>query len=295
MKKIFIICAIGLLPLVALADQNPIKMTTFFPAPYAAFSRLNALNTGAGFDTNEGLVVGLSSSPNCKLSLGCNEVSSNPLDTPQTVVSSGDLYLNGEDGKLVIEATDAITVGSSSSQYGEKKLQFKKNAHIGTFFNLISANFGTANINTLKIGNMAFPSCKAASGASGQGKMQWQELTLQVDGQSANSRKGYFLTCGSGTPCDPNCFKWVWSQEDALGPETSCTHIQCSAAYDLWQGKPCENLGEVQGNMRCCEGTGQSAMLFLYEVTCEKACDCGGNGGGSGGGSIGVVPGSDDN
>lgn len=290
MKKILIICAIGLLPLVALADQNPIKMTTFFPAPYAAFSRLNALNTGGGFWTDEGLVVGLSSSPNCKLSLGCNEVSSNPLATSQTVVSSGDLYLNGEDDKLVIEATGAITVGSSSSQYDEKELQFKKNAHIGTFFNfLISANFGTARINTLKIGNMAFPSCRVASGASGPGKMQWRKLTLQVDGQSANSRKGYFLTCGSGTPCDPNCFKWVVTEEKVIGPESHCTFTQCSAEYNYWQDRQCGNLGEVQ-LVYCCDGTGPSAVSFLYYVTCKEACDCGGNGGGSGGG-IGVVPG----
>ena len=101
MKKLLTIC-LTLVPCVLMAAANKIKMVTYFPVPYVAYSRVSA----------DQMDIGLTQA--CSMKLGCEESPQPPLKTPAVNVQSGKLELNGGLGIL----GNTIGLGAENSTTG---------------------------------------------------------------------------------------------------------------------------------------------------------------------------------
>ena len=84
MKKLLTIC-LTLAPCALMAATNKIKMVSYFPVPYVAYSRVSAGQ----------MDVGLTSA--CSMKLGCSE-SQSPLVTPKVNVQSGKMSEGSREG-----------------------------------------------------------------------------------------------------------------------------------------------------------------------------------------------------
>ncbi len=190
------------IPLRAQAVQDPVRMVTFFPAPYVAYSTLdvtNSLDIGAG---NAGrLVIGSADMP---------AGPANPIlefTTSQQVQTRGSIVL--ENGTLQfpqvlsINSTGvpngtqpSMTLGDPADPTGSSAavMAFRSSLAINHVYGLTSFYADNLKVQTLKLFGKNFPSCKDKNGT---GKMAWETLSLGPDEPSY-----LFLTCAMNE-CQP--------------------------------------------------------------------------------------------
>ena len=189
MKHIFIVLSLLPVPLLA-AAENKIKMVTYFPVPYVAYSKINA---------SKQLDVGLTSA--CEMNLGCSESGAlgiRPLQATTVNLNRGKLDLNTASA---VKSTD-VMLGSGS---GEANIDFIQNLRIGTLNNGYSLEAADMTVDELKLfashmksGGEKFPSC-AATGASGAPQVSWQKVKLK-------KAEEVYLVCGNPgevSKCEP--------------------------------------------------------------------------------------------
>lgn len=171
MKKLLTIC-LTLVPCVLMAAANKIKMVTYFPVPYVAYSRVSA----------DQMDIGLTQA--CSMKLGCEESPQPPLKTPAVNVQSGKLELNGGLGIL----GNTIGLGTVNSTTGH--LAFSNvRINAGTMESINNAE--TMTVTELNLFNRAFPSCNEANSES-NGQVSWQMLEL-----NGASNQELYLVCGT--------------------------------------------------------------------------------------------------
>ena len=191
MKKfLFALCAFALaLPSVA-ADNNNIKMVTYFPVPYASYGDLGVTGTcdvglmgQCKLDAGEGLKVAKASSDSRALNTGSIIVRKGTLGlTPQTSVALGTQLTAGSGtGTGVLEFSHDLAVTSINSSRLAKAQAMNE-----------------AQMTSLNMYGHAFPTCDADDH-----EISWKSLTL-------GNKTGVFLVCGAGeeaprTPCPNSC------------------------------------------------------------------------------------------
>ena len=186
MKRIFIALSLLCVPLLVFSE-NKIKMVTYFPVPYVAYSKINA---------SKQLDIGLTSA--CEMNLGCSESGAlgiRPLQATTVNLNRGKLDLNTA---AAVKSTN-VTLGSGS---GEANIDFSTNLRIGTLNNGYSLEAADMTVDELKLfashmksGGEKFPSC-AATGASGAPQVSWQKVKLK-------KAEEVYLVCG--TPEESVC------------------------------------------------------------------------------------------
>ena len=103
MKRIFIALSVLCVPLLVFSE-NKIKMVTYFPVPYVAYSKINA---------SKQLDIGLTSA--CEMNLGCSESGAlgiRPLQATTVNLNRGKLDLNTASA---VKSTN-VTLGSGSGE-----------------------------------------------------------------------------------------------------------------------------------------------------------------------------------
>ena len=185
MKRIFIALSVLCVPLLVFSE-NKIKMVTYFPVPYVAYSKINA---------SKQLDIGLTSA--CEMNLGCSESGAlgiRPLQATTVNLNRGKLDLNTA---AAVKSTN-VTLGSGS---GEVNIDFATNLRIGTLNNGYSLEAADMTVDELKLfashmhaGGEKFPSC-AATGASGAPQVSWQKVKLK-------KAEEVYLVCGSPAVSD---------------------------------------------------------------------------------------------
>lgn len=296
MKKAFLIFVGGVLPLLCAAApplQNTIKMVTYFPASYASYQRLYAVDQSTYNETLEpyALSVGLSTDP-CKLGLGCNQ-DVIPLQLKQAIlVQKGNLYLNGRNNELII-AVDAIITGPRPTEdptgaNKAKTLNFKKNLRLGGIGDEYTQSLTATNavMNELRLFNKN-PLAPCSAVADSNGKMSWKSLTVK----GSAGMKGMFLTCGGGQTC--SSWKWHYTEFACGGDQSSQVH-DCYD-YNILDGTSCSASDTSIYNSACREA---ADITCSFSLTCD--CENWGGGGGGGGdtpgtGSGTITPGHDNN
>ena len=235
MKKfLFALCAFALaLPSVA-ADNNNIKMVTYFPVPYASYGDLGVTGTcdvglmgQCKLDAGEGLKVAKASSDSRALNTGSIIVRKGTLGlTPQTSVALGTQLTAGSGtGTGVLEFSHDLAVTSINSSRLAKAQAMNE-----------------AQMTSLNMYGHAFPTCDADDH-----EISWKSLTL-------GKKSGVFLVCGGGkevqgcsnpsyaaqNPCEcdssyasanPCECDWGYANDNpcACGVVTSCAWYQDSA------------------------------------------------------------------
>lgn len=160
------------------AEVNKMKMVTYFPVPYVAYSQVAAANQ---------LDVGLTST--CNMNLGCAD-SSVSLKANTVKLKQGRLDLNG--GLGVVGNTLALGQGANSAA---GQIKFNNVRMNGTMQSLNAQNM---YVSSLKLFGKDFPKCKGKGDSDGQ--MKWQGLTLQ-----GASGEELYLMCGNPTDaCKPD-------------------------------------------------------------------------------------------
>ncbi len=225
MKRIFIALSLLCVPLLAFSE-NKIKMVTYFPVPYVAYSKINA---------SKQLDIGLTSA--CEMNLGCSESGAlgiRPLQATTVNLNRGKLDLNTASA---VKSTN-VTLGSGS---GEANIDFATNLRIGTLNNGYSLEAADMTVDELKLfashmrtGGEKFPSC-AATGASGAPQVSWQKVKLK-------KAEEVYLVCGNPQESVKK-YKWVQVSSDrTYGRGYGCDNQQqdgcngcdkgCSEAFD---------------------------------------------------------------
>ena len=223
MKKLFILgAALAVFPSAGLA-ASAMKMVTFFPVPYVAYSKINA---------QKQMDVGLTSA--CEMNLGCAEsgaLGTRPLQATAVNLNRGKLDLNTA---AAVKSTN-VTLGSGS---GEANIDFATNLRIGTLNNGYSLEAADMTVDELKLfashmksGGEKFPSC-AATGASGAPQVSWQKVKLK-------KAEEVYLVCGSPqeSVCNPPSGE-ATSQSCPSGYTGTQTRTwnYSTCSWNAWQG-----------------------------------------------------------
>lgn len=159
--------------------ENKIKMVTYFPVPYVAYSQVNVTNQ---------MDIGLTSA--CTMKLGCTESGNaglRPLNVTNTFLKKGKLELNT--GAAVTGST--VSIGSGS---GSVSMDFGSNLRVGTLNDGYSVEVeNKITVDTLKLFpnriKTNFPSC-SSTGAPGAPTIAWKKLKLK-------KQEDTFLVCGT--------------------------------------------------------------------------------------------------
>ena len=234
MKKLFILgAALAVFPSAGLADST-MKMVTYFPVPYVAYSKINA---------QKQMDVGLTSA--CEMNLGCAEsgaLGTPPLQATAVNLNRGKLDLNTA---AAVKSTN-VTLGSGS---GEANIDFATNLRIGTLNNGYSLESNDMTVDELKLfashmksGGEKFPSC-AATGASGAPQVSWQKVKLK-------KAEEVYLVCGNPgdvSKCEPT----------HNGQETyteTCPSGQTGSIKYTWNYDSCKylTLNTCRSTMKTC-------------------------------------------
>ncbi|WP_428071908.1 hypothetical protein, partial [Candidatus Avelusimicrobium alvi] len=221
-KRIFIALSLLCVPLLAFSE-NKIKMVTYFPVPYVAYSKINA---------SKQLDIGLTSA--CEMNLGCSESGAlgiRPLQATTVNLNRGKLDLNTASA---VKSTN-VTLGSGS---GEANIDFATNLRIGTLNNGYSLEAADMTVDELKLfashmksGGEKFPSC-AATGASGAPQVSWQKVKLK-------KAEEVYLVCGNPqeSVCNPPSGE-ATSQSCPSGYTGTQTRTwnYSTCSWNAWQG-----------------------------------------------------------
>ena len=219
MKRIFIALSLLCVPLLVFSE-NKIKMVTYFPVPYVAYSKINA---------SKQLDVGLTSA--CEMNLGCSESGAlgiRPLQATTVNLNRGKLDLNTASA---VKSTN-VTLGSGS---GEANIDFSANLRIGTLNNGYSLEATDMTVDELKLfashmrtGGEKFPSC-AATGASGAPQVSWQKVKLK-------KAEEVYLVCGTPKQmADCNAASRPSSSQSCNGCGTQTRSVTCDTSTGQWQ------------------------------------------------------------
>ena len=275
MKRIFIVLSLLPVPLLA-AAENKIKMVTYFPVPYVAYSKINA---------SKQLDVGLTSA--CEMNLGCSEsgaLGARPLQATTVNLNRGKLDLNTA---AAVKSTN-VTLGSGS---GEANIDFSANLRIGTLNNGYSLEATDMTVDELKLfashmraGGEKFPSC-AATGASGAPQVSWQKVKLKKaeevylvcgtpeESAGSCSDSSYKLShksecCPSCPDTDSDCYSYSWNLNiQSCGPE-----LEGGCSMSGWYNNEyppsgtCSSPGASQGPFERCDGS----VYCTYYSYCTK-------------------------
>ena len=210
--------------------ENKIKMVTYFPVPYVAYSKVNVTKQ---------LDVGLTSA--CSMNLGCTESGNaglRPLNVTNGVVQKGRLDLNT--AAAVSGSTASIGSGSGSGS-----MNFNSNLRVNTLNDGLSVETNQLTVDTLKLFpnriTTDFPSC-ASTGAPGTPNISWQKLKLK-------DKEEVYLMCGNPQEEKVECTgaKSKWDGERCVCPGANdfyvtSTHACCSDStpktnYQCWTPK----------------------------------------------------------
>ena len=220
MKRIFIALSVLCVPLLVFSE-NKIKMVTYFPVPYVAYSKINA---------SKQLDIGLTSA--CEMNLGCSESGAlgiRPLQATTVNLNRGKLDLNTA---AAVKSTN-VTLGSGS---GEVNIDFATNLRIGTLNNGYSLEAADMTVDELKLfashmraGGEKFPSC-AATGASGAPQVSWQKVKL-------TKAEEVYLVCGTPkvSGCDASSKPSTPSPRTCNTCGTQSATVSCNESTGQWQ------------------------------------------------------------
>lgn len=264
--KYLIVLSLLLVPLLLFAE-NKIKMVTYFPVPYVAYSKVNA---------QKQLDVGLIS--DCQMNLGCTTADGFPTDRYPLNVTTANL----NKGKLELNNASAVksTNVMLGSGAGEADMDFKTNLRLETLQNGYSLESDAMTVDELKLfvshmraGGEKFPSC-AATGAEGAPQISWQKLKLK-------GTEEVYLMCGLGVQgaCEPtNGGKETYVEACPSGQTGSVTYTwdyslckykensncnACTWRYERWDDYPYDAVrsGTPQNAIYCPEGSNVETYL----------------------------------
>ena len=265
MKKfLFALCAFALaLPSVA-ADNNNIKMVTYFPVPYASYGDLGVTGTcdvglmeQCALDAGEGLKVAKASSDSRALNTGSIIVRKGTLGlTPQTSVALGTQLTAGSGtGTGVLEFSHDLAVTSINSSRLAKAQAMNE-----------------AQMTSLNMYGHPFPKCEEAGN-----EISWKNLTI-------GNKSGVFLTCGAP---EKLCTMGEWVGVEKMGTSTcNGQHIDGCVEYATCSeaGMPCGGLKEQSStesiSVPCNTGTyvyNRTGMWCLDNYSAPKGENCGPN------------------
>lgn len=289
--KRFLLVVLGLLAVPCFAANN-IKMVTYFPVPYAAYSDLSVDGT-----CDVGLLGSCSLDAGTALNVSKKASDSRALNTGSFIVRSGTLNLQSTNSSPIL-STAYLTAGNGSATVGS--LNFSHDLAVSQINNSTAQSMTAQNkaiLTRLQIFGHTFPTCDATDH-----KISWQRLTM---GGSA----GIFLVCGEGTAyeCPPpsgesttqacpsgyygtqtrtwNTESCSWNSWNTSG----CTPIQlrwpanattgerisgrwsCSSYPNIpycsqYEGKTCSSAGQT---MECFTGGSQN-YCWKYIITCQE-------------------------
>ena len=186
------------------AEDNKMKMVTYFPVPYVAYSQVQV---------SDQMDVGLNAS--CQLNLGCLENTSSSLDAKRVNLKKGKLFLLREgsvSGDLTNERT-SIGLGNGAAEVDFDRLS------VGTLNNGLSIQADTFSPSTLNLfpaqagKGSSFPACSGRT-------ISWQKLKLK-------DKEEVYLVCGAPEqlPCPPtNNGKTTYTESCGTGYTGSITY-----------------------------------------------------------------------
>ena len=202
--------------------ENKIKMVTYFPVPYVAYSKVNVTKQ---------LDVGLTSA--CSMNLGCTESGNAGLNVTNTVLKKGKLELNT--ATAVSGSTASIGSGSGSGS-----MNFSSNLRVNTLNDGVSVEANNITVDTLKLFpnriTTDFPSC-ASTGAPGAPNISWQKLKLK-------DKEEVYLMCGNAKEAEPeadcsdNSYKQSHKSECCpnVGSSDPVCYIPCNCSPQVLGG-----------------------------------------------------------
>lgn len=186
------------------AEDNKMKMVTYFPVPYVAYSQVQV---------SEQMDVGLNAS--CQLNLGCLENTSSSLNATRVNLQKGNLFLLREGSGSGYLTNNRTSIGSGN---GAAEVNFDR-LSVGTLNNGLSIQADTFSPSTLKLfpdqaGNgSSFPVCSGRT-------ISWQKLKLK-------DKEEVYLVCGDPEqlPCPPtNNGKTTYTESCGTGYTGSITY-----------------------------------------------------------------------
>ena len=217
MKKfLFALCAFALaLPSVA-ADNNNIKMVTYFPVPYASYGDLGVTGT-----CDVGLMRQCKLDAGKSLTVAKASSDSRALNTGSIIVRKGTLGLNPASS---LAAGTSITAGSGT---GTGILKFSHDLAVTSISSSRLAKaraMNEAQLNSLNMYGHAFPTCDADDH-----EISWKSLTL-------GNKSGVFLVCGAGKEVEETC--------EQNPNQKKC----CKGSNPYWNGSSCIRKCSTAGN-----------------------------------------------
>ncbi len=316
MKKlgIFGILLLGALGIVE-ASTIPVKMVTYFPAPYVAYSRLgpeNVLTDLSIVGRNDYFLrVGTAdyASPNVPL-----YVQTLLLQKPKSVGYRTKLELTANDRFAI--SSDLVRAGSSQSLRSvsgnpattnpgdQRKIRFKQNLQItqqpvgSTFY---SVNAEVINVPNLYLFGLKVPECNNTETSGDRHRISWRAANIHFNTNQAMS--GVFLSCGDKETC--HCDGWAWHETYPQIGSGGCAAQEGAIQGDYVDCRGACHEGDAPHYWEECTG----GVWIPYTCSCEKCdsswdlcqdcirsgwggpCDPNGGGGGTGGG---VAPGQQD-
>ena len=215
--------------------ENKIKMVTYFPVPYVAYSKVNVTKQ---------LDVGLTNA--CSMNLGCTESGNaglRPLHVTNSILNKGKLELN----TAVAISGSTVTIGSGS---GSGSMNFNSNLRVNTLNDGVSVEANNMTVDTLKLFpnriTTDFPSC-ASTGAPGTPNISWQKLKLK-------DKEEVYLMCGNAKEAAPSCVAGEWSSTRYLASSTydsmlsnDCSYVGCGGNPN----SPCSDSGMYKITKTC--------------------------------------------
>lgn len=240
--------------------KNNIKMVTYFPVPYVAYSTVQV-------DTAGQLDVGLTQAPAMYL----GSTGKVPLNAKEAVVNlkTGDLKL---DKIKNILGGNILILGAPGSEPSAGKLTFSKNLRINTMEagSLVAEKPHSASdeipfamtVNSLSLFGKDFPACEGE-------EMVWQNLKLEEATQQET-----YLMCGTpSTPsvCQPTnngkeSYEESCTMEDGSTGKRTQTWSYSACTYIPGVCKP--NFKKCLTNLRC-TGMTQTTNRFAQDYACS--------------------------
>ena len=197
-------------------NQDPVRMVTYFPAPYVAYSTLNvdhSLQVGLKGNVSRKLVIG---SADMNVSNNNNQIlhfsSTAPAqDVGGIVVDHGSLNFQSGTAirSVLINPAASVPTGMDPvMELGENPtptpasfhatIHFMENLQVNTvLYGLQSFYTNDLQVNALNLFGLGFPSCREINGT---GEMKWESLKLSPN---ENQAKKLYLTCVLSNSCTP--------------------------------------------------------------------------------------------
>ena len=224
--------------------KNNIKMVTYFPVPYVAYSTVQV-------DTAGQLDVGLTQAPAMYL----GSAGRVPLNATEVNLKTGELELDNI--KYILGGND-LSLGEPSSVPSAGKLAFSKNLRINEMEagSLVaekgydsSAEIPFAmTVNSLSLFGKTFPACEGE-------KMVWQNLQLQEATQQET-----YLMCG--TPSTPSVCQ---PTDDGKWERT----VSCTDKYGRTDGKQTQKWSTSECKYVDEGGCESQWVMCLSQLKCK--------------------------